>query len=185
MKDIDYARNRIRMRRNEISTNKKNHLFLFVYRFMLLSMFCTVLLLTYMINEKIVLVKIPKNLNFDNIQKMIPFENWFSFQNDKVSTYPTYSLLKGNYYTNGSNQSYAVLNGVVLQVETSTEHKIMVRIQHDNGVMGIYQNLNECHVKQDERVMEGDILGTYSDSILMFFSKNNKDLTLEEVLKID
>lgn len=185
MKDIDYARNRIRNRRYEPASNKKNNLFLFVYRFMLLSMFCTVLLLSYMINEKIVLVPLPEHLNFEKLQKMIPFENWFTFQSDKVSVYPSYSLLKGNYYTNGSNQSYAVLSGVVLQVETSAEHKKMVRIKHDNGVMGIYQNLNECHVLKDERVMEGDILGTYSDSILMYFSNGDKDLTLEEALAID
>ena len=189
MKDINETRNRIKYRRHDIKTMKqRNRLFSFVYRSILLFMLCGVVMLFYMINEKINFVDIKgmmNKMNFDNVQTWIPFENWFSFTDQKVSSFPSYSLLKGDYYTNGSNEVYALLDGVVLQVEKNVEHNMMVRIKHDNGVIAIYQNMEDSFIKKDERIKKGNVIGTYTDSIMLFFSKDDKTLTLEEALALE
>lgn len=186
MNNIHNTRRRIRNRKYQIYENKEpHHLFRFIYRTAIVLMSVCVIGLTLAINEKVGLVDLPKNImniNFNKISEWLPFEDWFSLKDEKVSAKPSYALLKDDLYANGTNSAYAILDGVILHIQDEKDNTKTITVRHDNGVIAAYGKLLNSDAKVDERIRKGDVIGAFQDSVQITFLKNEKKINLETAL---
>lgn len=187
MRNIRSVRRRIRSRQyDHLYPKEHNRLFLLIYRFVIVVMCVTVLGLGLLINNKLGLVELPKQLsgiNLGMISEWLPFEDWFKLEDKAVAAAPSYHLLKDDLYANGSNKATSILDGVVMHVQHTTTDKYSVTIRHDNGVIATYSNLDSSDLKQDERVLKDDAIGSYQNSLSIVFMKDEKKIDLNTALK--
>ena len=144
----------------------------FVNSFIFL-LFCIALFLGFKINEKQKWIELP------SIGTWLPYENWFKFYDHEVSASIQYHHLVDDIYTNGTNLCASLFDGIVLKADGTS-----VTILHDNGVLGIYAQLEDVVVKTDERVLKGQGLGAFKDSLKLEFKKDDQKLSYEEVVKL-
>lgn len=191
MDDITHVRKRIKNRRfkeEQGERKKKAHhpIFSLFYHFIMLFMGVCMIFLAVLVNQKLNLVQMPavlQNFKVDDIAHWLPFENWFSLKEQAVSSTPTYSLLKGNQYANGSNEAYNAYDAIILHVQSQPNGKTSVSVKQDNGVIATYGNLQDVSVKQDERIVKGKPLGMYESYVTIDFLKNNKAIDLNAALQ--
>lgn len=180
-------RKRIQKRKNE-DGHHQPLLFRLLYRAVMLAMAFGICALAFLVNDKLGIVKIPeglKNLNLAKISEWLPFEAWFTSNEDEdsaVASLPVYSLLEGNKYANGSNQASLLMNGVVLHVEDKDAQKSSVTVRQDNGVIVTYGHLNQVQVKQDERLQAGKVIGTFDEYVALDMVKNKQSVDLNTAL---
>lgn len=187
MSELHDVRKRIQQRRYD-EPKDKSSFFKVIYRLIMLAMGAAVLTLAFFINDKLGLVDIPKelsNINLGLVSEWIPFEHWFSKEDAKtVNAQPSYSLLKDNEYSNGTNQANLLMDGVVLHVQDGGEGKKgSVSVRHDNGVVATYGHLDSISVKQDERLLKGAVIGSFQEYISIDLLQNNKKIDLNTALK--
>lgn len=185
MNDIDALHRRIRQRRTK-EKPREHRLARLLYHIVMLVMGMCVLILALLLNQKLELVSLPAAVGDFRLQDLgswLPFENWFSLQEEAVSATPSYALLKDNQYSNGSNMVYNLQHGVVLHVEKS-KAKSSITIRQDNGVVVTYGNMVEVHLKKDERVLKDKVLGTYEGYLTIQPVKDHKNVSLHEALEV-
>lgn len=141
--------------------------------FMMLIMLCAIFALSIKINEKKQWMKIPP------INTWLPYEKWFMPFDKSVDANITYHHLVDNIYTNGTNQSVSLMDGIILEIKEN-----QVTILHDNGVQIIYGELDDIVVQVDERILKGQRIGVFEDSLTLNITKDQKELTLEEAQKL-
>lgn len=181
MNDLKRSRSRIRSRRSGPYYDERPSGFNGFFRVIVLLMILSALTLGYKINEKKQFIKIPDSIvsKIQNVAAWIPFENWFSLDSQSVVSTLNYQKLLDNYYVNGSSSCSSILDGVVLSVN---EEKHNVLIQHDNGVLVTYGNLETIQVKPNDRVLKGNVIGNFNESITMDFLLNDTVISYEEAL---
>lgn len=181
MNDLKRSRSRIRSRRGGSYYDEKPSGFNSFYRVIVLLMILSVLTLGYKINEKKQFIKIPDTLTLkiQNVATWLPFESWFSLDSQSVVSTVNYQKLLDNYYVNGSTSCSSILDGVVLSVNEEN-HSVLIR--HDNGVLATYGNLETIQVKANDRVLKGNIIGNFNESITMDFLLNETPISYEEAL---
>lgn len=108
-----------------------------------------------------------------------PYENLFKFYDNQVSVAIKYQHLSDNYYVNGSNSCVSLFDGIVVQVSDST-----IVMFHDNGVKITYGHLDEVLVKVDERILKGQNIGIFEESVQLDFEKEGQVLDYESVLQL-
>ena len=134
---------------------------------------CISLYLGFKINE------IKQFITLPLISQWIPFEDWFNFNDHLVSSTIAYHHLIDHYYTNGSNSCVSIQDGIILEIEDNTIH-----VLYDNGVLIIYGELDTIISKVDERIKKGQVIGSFNESLTLYFSKENQEITYEEVMKL-
>ncbi len=140
--------------------------------FVIFLMFCTCIYLGMKINEKKQWVQLPV------LSAWFPYENWFKESTMPVDNKIEYHLLSGNFYTNGSNQAVSVSDGIVLDVSED-----QVIILNDNAIETTYGSLSEILVKVDERILKGQGIAAYKDSLSLVFKKNGTVISYEDALQ--
>ncbi len=135
-------------------------------------LFCISLYLGFKINE------VKKFIILPTISELLPFENWFKLKDNLVSSTNDYHQLIDHYYTNGSNSCISILDGVILETDDNS-----VKVLSDNGIIILYGELENVLSKVDERILKGQIIGEYKDSLTLYFSKDNHEMSYEEVMK--
>lgn len=178
MDHADEIRKRIARRKQE--NQASSTLFKIIYRIVMVGMCFVICFLAYRINSKVQLFQFPesfKQINFFKISEWLPFEQWFVPKDHQVNAIPKYALLEKNFYSNGSNQAYTIGDGIVIHIENGLKSKIVVK--QDNGTIITYGNLNEVHVKEQERVKEGNILGVFHEKLSLLMMRNGQEVDLE------
>lgn len=188
MDDIGHVRKRIKSRRyGEVSQGTQSHRFAKgFYRFIMLVMGVCMAVLAVLVNQKLEIVEMPaalQNFKIENLSSWIPFEGWFSLKDEAVSATPGYSLLKDNQYSNGSNIAYNAYDAIILHVQQNKNGKTTMSVKQDNGVVATYGNLSDVSLKQDERILKGRPLGTYTSYVTIDFLKNNKKIDINAALQ--
>lgn len=157
-----------------------HHRFGFFYKIMMMAMILIALTLGYRINEKQNYVNLTQLKNkIINLALWFPFEGWFEKEDSPVSALIQYQLLKDNYYVNGSNQAAALMDGVVLSV-SKENHTIL--LQHDNGVLATYGNLDVISVLEDERIQKGNIIASFEESLTLDFIYDGMAIDYQQML---
>lgn len=105
-----------------------------------------------------------------------PYEKWFPATSLPVSSTQIYHQLVDDMYISDSNQVQLIHDGIVLSHDENS-----VRILQDNGVEARYSHMNQVFVKDDERLYEGSLLGTYEEFIMLEFIKDNEKMDYESV----
>lgn len=144
----------------------------FVNQFIFI-LFCIALFLGYKINEKQKWVQLP------SLSTWLPYENWFQFYDRQTSASIQYHHLVDDVYTNGTNLCASLFDGIVLKKDDSS-----VTVLHDNGVMIVYGALEDVLIKVDERVLKGQGIASFKDSLTLDFKKDDQKLSYEEVMKL-
>lgn len=136
-------------------------------------MLCAIFVLGFKINEKKQWIHLPP------INTWLPYEKWFMPYDNRVDASITYHHLIDNVYTNGTNQSVSLMDGIILEIQEN-----QVTILHDNGVQIIYGRLDDIVVQVDERILKGQSIGVFDDSLTLDITKDQKKITLEEAQKL-
>lgn len=189
MDDLKNVRKRIKSRRYTTQPEEKHSpfsLFRILYHFVMLMMCVCAVVLVILLNQKLNLVKMPavlENFKIEDYAKWLPFENWFSLKDEAVSATPSYTLLKDDQYSNGTNTAYTIYDAVVLHVQQGEDGRSVVTLKQDNGIISSYGNLKDVTIKQDERILKGKMLGTYDSYVVLTFLKDNAKTDLATALQ--
>ena len=104
----------------------------------------------------------------------------FNLKDTSVSA-ASYQKLADNYYVNGSTTCSSILNGVVLSINDDEKN---ILVQHDNGVLATYGNLESIDVIAGERVNQGAALGSFNESVKMDFLYNGAAIDYLQAMAI-
>ena len=115
--------------------------------------------------------------------------NFFTFgTNDEkeedieVSSKTNFIKVSEFYYTNDDKTAYAYSNGTVISIsDEETGYQIMVK--HDNGYIGIYDELDAIAVKEYDRINENDKLGYFEVDFALYFIKDGTTYSYEDIVK--
>lgn len=151
----------------------------FIYYFTMLFMSGLIAMLVYLINGKTNLVTLTalKEMQFFDVVDILTYQNLFNTK--EVVNEVSYSLLKDDYYANGSNEVINIYDGVILQVE---EDSLFVLC--DNGLYIQYSGLSDIQVMQDERILSSEVLGAMQSSVQIQIIDNDIEITLAEALSL-
>ena len=154
----------------------------FFFKLTMIIMLLVALTLGYRINEVKQFVKIPEaiRLSVKNLTAWFPFESWFNLK-DTSGSAASYQKLADNYYVNGSTTCSSILNGVVLSINDDEKN---ILVQHDNGVLATYGNLESIDVIAGERVNQGAALGSFNESVKMDFLYNGAAIDYLQAMAI-
>lgn len=181
---IQENRSRSRMHSRYGSRFDEDHSkgFGFFFKLTMIIMLLVALTLGYRINEVKQFVKIPEaiRLSVKNLTAWFPFESWFNLKDTSVSA-ANYQKLADNYYVNGSTTCSSILNGVVLSINDDEKN---ILVQHDNGVLATYGNLESIDVIAGERVNQGAALGSFNESVKMDFLYNGAAIDYLQAMAI-
>lgn len=188
MDDLKNVRKRIKNRRYDGNDQPVHSFSMFriLYHLVMLVMCGCVVVLALLVNQKLNLVPVPTviaDFKVQDIGSWLPFESWFSLKDETVSAAPVYTLLRDDHYTNGTNTANATYDGVILHVQKNTDGKSQISMKQDNGVVATYTNLDDVSIKQDERVLKGNAMGTYTGYVTITFLRDNQKITLDDALK--
>lgn len=112
------------------------------------------------------------------ISSWFPFENWFDLNDSMVSKNIEYFHLVDDVYTNGTNTCASIFNGIVLEVSDHSVH-----VLSDEGIQIIYGQLTHTTIQVDERILKGQSIGTFKDSLTLKISKDNQKMSYGEAMK--
>lgn len=134
------------------------------------------------------------NLNFTSFnQKIVNLSNnltsFFNFASKNktttndipVSSNSKFIKVSDYYYTNDEHTAYPFSSGTVLSIENEKGYKIMIR--HDNGYIGIYDELDTCLVKDYDRIDVNTKLGYFEKEFGLYFIKDKITYTYEDIIK--
>lgn len=109
----------------------------------------------------------------------------FSFlrTDEPVSYEPNYHNLGNNMFESNSNEITSIGDGTVIFVGESEGQNIVI-IQHDLGYTATYSGLEDMFVHKYDRVDDKSSIGISFDAIKIEFSKDNKELSYEEILDL-
>ena len=141
--------------------------------FIIFVLFLMSLFLGYKINEKKQFIPLPP------INTWLPYESWFHSKDALVSSNNEYYHLVENYYSNGSTSCYSLFDGIVIEKDENS-----ITVLHDNGVRAKYGELEHIIVNVDDRVLKGNSMATIQDTLTIIFTKDNQNLSYEEVMKL-
>lgn len=145
-------------------------------------------------NAKLINQIFNTNISFEKINQFMSnlgtsLTNFFTFgTNDEkeedieVSSKTNFIKVSEFYYTNDDKTAYAYSNGTVISIsDEETGYQIMVK--HDNGYIGIYDELDAIAVKEYDRINENDKLGYFEVDFALYFIKDGTTYSYEDIVK--
>lgn len=77
----------------------------------------------------------------------------------------TYMQSSGVSYSNGDSFNVvAILDGTVVEIKEDTTLGNVITIEHENGIVSVYQSISDIKVKENEIVTSGQLLAKSSTS---------------------
>ena len=183
MDDIDKIKSRIKNRKNVVLTEYHFNKF---YNFMIKTMIVIVLFVSAITvfksgpNYKKINTFLNQVISNVNIDKYLQELN---NKDVEVVQEVAYTHIEGNYYTNNSNECISLNQGIVTEYGQSDILGHYITVLNDD-VKVTYGCLDEVFVSQYDEITQSMILGTYSDKVMIIFSKGDKEIdysTFEEL----
>lgn len=156
------------------SRNQKKNPFT---KMVLVAMLLSIGILVYKIEEKVNIIKPFLYNSYQTLGSWIPYEKWFPYFDQSVSTTIQYQLLSDNFYVNGSNSAGCISDGIVLAIADNR-----VTVLQDNGIISVYGHLDSVLVKVDERILKGATLGTFEEFLSIDFMKDNQAIDYQSAM---
>lgn len=185
MDDIDDIKNRIYKRKNKVLKDCHFNRF---YNFMIKMM--VMLALVISVGS---FVKYSPNINIvhtflDDIIGRLEANDFINpnntiDENVEVVKNDLYVHLEGNFYTNHSNEGISLMDGVVVESGKAEILGNYITVLNDD-IKVTYGCLDELFVNQYDEIIKDMVIGTYSDKIMIIFSKGDKEIdysTFEEL----
>ena len=72
----------------------------------------------------------------------------------------------------------------MVQSVEKQDQRYVILVKQDNGVIVTYGTLESTAVKKDERIQQGDVLGTYQESLYLYFEKDGKEIDLTQAKQV-
>lgn len=194
---MDYqkrCRQRIASRRNlggySNYNHEKNRLVRGLYAFVMIFLIMASLILANLIQqqngfETLVsnIKKAAEPLQLYKISDWLPFENWFGKNKDTITT----SVL--SHYTNVQQQYYDAVNQQVVSIDDGVviytakqDSGYLIIVKQDNDILATYGTMSEVHVKENDRVLKGQILGLTQDVVYLDFTKQGVPVSFGDAL---
>ncbi len=207
MEDYDQIYKRIHQRKHldiqnekpKIKKEKKNNTSLFKFFNRILGVLC--LILAFLIyaykdpNANFINQTFNTNISFEKLNQFMSkvgttLTNFFTFgtktnTSDKdleVSANSKFVKISEFYYTNEDKTAYSFDKGTILSISEDTKgYQIIVK--HDNGYLGIYEELDATLVKEYDRINKFTKLGYFETNFAIYFIKNGVTYSYEDLVK--
>ncbi len=134
------------------------------------------------------------NISFEKINQFMAnlgntLTNFFSFgtkNNDseeiEVSSKSNFIKVSEFYYTNNDKTAYSFTAGTIINI-SEEEDGYQIMVKHDNGYVGIYEELDATLVKEYDRIKENDKLGYFEVEFALYFIKDGTTYSYEDVVE--
>ena len=115
---------------------------------------------------------------------ILDFDIFDFLKKDQVVNYePSYQCIGDNIFESNSNEITSIGAGTVIFVGESDGVNIVI-IQHDLGYTATYSGIEDVLVHKYDRVIDKASIGISFEPIKIEFTKDNKEITYEEVIKL-
>jgi len=203
MEELEKIKNRIQNRRNsskevDVEVIEMERLYTKPSKFYKVVMFTLIIMALFLSvavyakkdeNGNFLKDKFGINVNFTSFNKtMNKLINFRVFDtvitNDSpVSSVPNYVHMGDDVYVNGGSEITSIDDGIVTYVYND-ETGYLVIVENDSGFRSVYSNLVDVSVKVNDRVYFDSVIGVVNEEVKIVFSKNNKKITYEQVLRL-
>lgn len=191
MREKDDARNRIRRRRGlgesyYLDSQRTNN-FNWLYAILMVVFLFTAI--TFLVGKEKMITYIRYGSHY--IQQIVPWNKIIPFENLNLDNTTSPVNAKSIYsktneigqYTNDSNAAVSLGDGLVVYIGENKNATFIV-ISHDNGVSVTYGNLDYANVSLYDRVLKGNQIGVFNNTILLEAMKDNTDIDMEEAMEL-
>lgn len=115
--------------------------------------------------------KIIKPINKSDVQVIYNYYDYKGEEENQEKSILVYdkTYMQSSGITYGSNEAFdiiSILDGKVITVKQDELLGNIIEIEHNNGIISIYQSLDKVNVKVDDVVKQGTIIGTSGKSNL-------------------
>jgi len=115
--------------------------------------------------------KVIRPINNSNVQVVYNYYDYKGDEENQKNSILVYdkTYMQSSGITYGSADQFdvvSILDGKVITVKQDELLGNIVEIEHNNGVISVYQSLDKVNVKVDETVKQGSIIGTSGKSNL-------------------
>lgn len=192
MDDYQTIYNRINNRKKQNEASKKSKI-KFINRILgLISLVLAFLIYAYKDpNANVINDLFNTNINFSSLNSSLSkitnsLTSFFNFgassesTSKEVSSISKYIKVSDYYYTNSENIAFCCGDGTVLNV-SEDENGFQIMVKHDNGYIGIYEELVDSLVKEYDRVKINDKLGHFNKEFALYFIKDKITYSYEEI----
>ena len=115
---------------------------------------------------------------------ILDFDIFDFLKKDQVVNYePSYQCIGDNIFESNSNEITSIGAGTVIFVGESLGVNTVI-IQHDLGYTATYSGIEDVLVHKYDRVIDKASIGISFEPIKIEFTKDNKEITYEEVIKL-
>lgn len=115
---------------------------------------------------------------------ILDFDIFDFLEKDQVVNYePSYQCIGDNIFESNSNEITSIGAGTVIFVGESNGVNTVI-IQHDLGYTATYSGIEDVLVHKYDRVIDKVSIGISFEPIKIEFTKDNKEITYEEVIKL-
>lgn len=117
-------------------------------------------------NEKIVIKKPFNDLDVMIVQSYYDMNDNEDIQQNSLIFYEnTYIPSSGiSYSKEGKFDVVAILDGKVIDVKQDDILGNVIKVEHSNGIISVYQSIDNIRIKKDDSIKQGDVLATSSSS---------------------
>ena len=115
---------------------------------------------------------------------ILDFDIFDFLKKDQVVNYePSYQCIGDNIFESNSNEITSIGAGTVIFVGEADGVNTVI-IQHDLGYTATYSGIEDVLVHKYDRVIDKASIGISFEPIKIEFTKDNKEITYEEVIKL-
>ena len=115
---------------------------------------------------------------------ILDFDIFDFLEKDQVVNYESsYQCIGDNIFESNSNEITSIGAGTVIFVGESNGVNTVI-IQHDLGYTATYSGIEDVLVHKYDRVIDKASIGISFEPIKIEFTKDNKEITYEEVIKL-
>ena len=115
---------------------------------------------------------------------ILDFDIFDFLKKDQVVNYePSYQCIGDNIFESNSNEITSIGAGTVIFVGESLGVNTVI-IHHDLGYTATYSGIEDVLVHKYDRVVDKASIGISFEPIKIEFTKDNKEITYEEVIKL-
>ena len=109
--------------------------------------------------------KVIRPINNSNVQVIYNYYDYKGDEENQKNSILVYdkTYMQSSGVTYGSNEQFdvvSILDGKVITVKQDELLGNIVEIEHNNGIISVYQSLDKVNVKVDDSIKQGSIIGS-------------------------
>lgn len=121
-----------------------------------------------------------ESFSLTELKQWLFLEKWMNDETAAVSS-SSYQWIEENYYETSHHEVRCIDDGIVIYVDHQDSGAVIM-VHQDNGLIVSYGLLNEVYCKEDDRVLQGVLIGKVEEEVYLDFTLDGVSMSYEEAV---